>query len=94
VEKDKVKLSLNDFIIKAAALACTRVPEANSSWQETFIRRYAHRLCTENTCTRSDVSNRGLVCYNGQNVLSAGRLVAVANTLRLTRALCVQISQC
>ncbi len=41
LEKDKVKLSLNDFIIKAAALACMRIPEANSSWQETFIRRLA-----------------------------------------------------
>lgn len=38
--KENVKLSLNDFIIKAAALACKQVPEANSSWQETFIRQY------------------------------------------------------
>lgn len=38
--KENVKLSVNDFIIKAAALACKQVPEANSSWQETFIRQY------------------------------------------------------
>lgn len=38
--KENVKLSINDFIIKAAALACKQVPEANSSWQETFIRQY------------------------------------------------------
>lgn len=38
--KENVKLSINDFIIKAAALACKKVPEANSSWQETFIRQY------------------------------------------------------
>ena len=38
--KESVKLSINDFIIKAAALACKQVPEANSSWQETFIRQY------------------------------------------------------
>ena len=37
--KDKVKLSVNDFIIKASALACMRIPEANSSWQESFIRQ-------------------------------------------------------
>ncbi|KAI6198621.1 Acetyltransferase component of pyruvate dehydrogenase complex [Aphelenchoides besseyi] len=33
------KLSINDFIIKASALACLRVPEANSFFMETFIRR-------------------------------------------------------
>lgn len=38
--KDNVKLSVNDFIIKAAALACRKVPEANSSWQDTFIREF------------------------------------------------------
>jgi pyruvate dehydrogenase E2 component (dihydrolipoamide acetyltransferase) len=34
------KLSVNDFIIKASALACRRVPEANSSWQDNAIRQY------------------------------------------------------
>ena len=33
------KLSLNDFIVKASALALQEVPEANSSWMDTFIRR-------------------------------------------------------
>lgn len=40
VKSDNVKLSVNDFIIKAAAQACLKVPEVNSSWQETFIRQY------------------------------------------------------
>ncbi|CAN7999058.1 unnamed protein product [Ixodes hexagonus] len=40
MEKDKVKISVNDFVIKATALACKKVPQANSSWQETFIREY------------------------------------------------------
>lgn len=40
LEKEKVKLSVNDFIIKASALACRRIPQANSSWQGTFIRQY------------------------------------------------------
>eukprot|EP00818_Percolomonas_sp_WS_P005767 CAMPEP_0117448136 /NCGR_PEP_ID=MMETSP0759-20121206/7242_1 /TAXON_ID=63605 /ORGANISM="Percolomonas cosmopolitus, Strain WS" /LENGTH=425 /DNA_ID=CAMNT_0005240507 /DNA_START=319 /DNA_END=1596 /DNA_ORIENTATION=+ len=39
-EKEGVKLSVNDFILKAAALAAKAVPEANSSWQGTFIRQY------------------------------------------------------
>lgn len=41
--KDKdggVKLSVNDFIIKASALACRKVPEMNSSWLEHGIRSY------------------------------------------------------
>lgn len=40
LQKDNVKLSVNDFIIKASALACIKVPEVNSSWHETFIRQY------------------------------------------------------
>jgi pyruvate dehydrogenase E2 component (dihydrolipoamide acetyltransferase) len=40
LEKEEVKLSINDFIIKAAALACKKVPEANSSWMDSFIRQY------------------------------------------------------
>jgi pyruvate dehydrogenase E2 component (dihydrolipoamide acetyltransferase) len=35
-----VKLSINDIIIKAASLACIKVPETNSSWQGNFIRKY------------------------------------------------------
>lgn len=39
MEKDGKKLSVNDFVIKASALSCLRVPEANSFWMETFIRQ-------------------------------------------------------
>lgn len=39
-EKEGIKLSVNDFIIKAVALACKRVPECNSAWMETFIRQF------------------------------------------------------
>ncbi|CAD7696776.1 unnamed protein product [Ostreobium quekettii] len=38
--KDGVKLSLNDFVIKAAALALKKVPGMNSSWHSEFIREY------------------------------------------------------
>nr|CAD7439492.1 unnamed protein product [Timema bartmani]CAD7456365.1 unnamed protein product [Timema tahoe] len=41
LEKKGGKLSINDFIIKAAAMACLQVPEANSSWMDTFIRQYS-----------------------------------------------------
>ncbi|KAF6039925.1 hypothetical protein EB796_001777 [Bugula neritina] len=37
---DGVKLSVNDFVIKAAALACKKVPAANSAWMDTFIRQF------------------------------------------------------
>ncbi|KAL8558132.1 hypothetical protein ACOMHN_021450 [Nucella lapillus] len=40
VAKTGGKLSVNDFLIKASALACKKVPEANSSWQEGFVRQY------------------------------------------------------
>lgn len=40
LSKEGVKLSVNDFIVKAAALACKKVPAVNSSWMETFIRQY------------------------------------------------------
>lgn len=39
-EKEGVKLSVNDFIIKSTALACKKVPEANSAWMDNFIREY------------------------------------------------------
>ncbi|KAG7160067.1 dihydrolipoyllysine-residue acetyltransferase component of pyruvate dehydrogenase complex, mitochondrial-like isoform X1 [Homarus americanus] len=40
LEKEGIKISFNDFIIKASALACKKVPEANSSWLDTVIRHY------------------------------------------------------
>jgi len=38
-----IKLSVNDFIIKATALASKQVPECNSAWMDTFIRE--HHTC-------------------------------------------------
>lgn len=34
------KLSVNDFLIKAMAVACKKVPAANSSWQGDSIRQF------------------------------------------------------
>ncbi|XP_014214220.1 dihydrolipoyllysine-residue acetyltransferase component of pyruvate dehydrogenase complex, mitochondrial isoform X2 [Copidosoma floridanum] len=42
LEKDKVKVSVNDFIIKGMAMACKKVPEGNSSWLGDKIRQYDH----------------------------------------------------
>ncbi|XP_073458542.1 dihydrolipoyllysine-residue acetyltransferase component of pyruvate dehydrogenase complex, mitochondrial isoform X2 [Aquarana catesbeiana] len=38
-KSENIKLSVNDFIIKASALSCLKVPEANSSWMDTIIRQ-------------------------------------------------------
>jgi pyruvate dehydrogenase E2 component (dihydrolipoamide acetyltransferase) len=37
---EPVKLSVNDFVIKAAAAALKKVPQVNCSWQDTFVRNY------------------------------------------------------
>uniref|UniRef100_A0A0K8TSU4 dihydrolipoyllysine-residue acetyltransferase n=1 Tax=Tabanus bromius TaxID=304241 RepID=A0A0K8TSU4_TABBR len=39
-EKEGVKVSVNDFIIKAVAAACRKVPESNSYWMDTVIRQF------------------------------------------------------
>lgn len=36
----KYKLSVNDFLIKACAVACKKVPAVNSSWRDGFIRQF------------------------------------------------------
>jgi pyruvate dehydrogenase E2 component (dihydrolipoamide acetyltransferase) len=40
--KPAYKLSVNDFVIKALALALQRVPEANVSWTEAAMLRHRH----------------------------------------------------
>lgn len=39
LEKSGKKLSINDFVIKAAAIACKKVPECNSAWLGNTIRQ-------------------------------------------------------
>ena len=43
LEKDKQKASINDFIIKAVAMALARHPEVNASWTDNAIVRH-HRV--------------------------------------------------
>jgi pyruvate dehydrogenase E2 component (dihydrolipoamide acetyltransferase) len=38
----KYKLSLNDFLIKACAVACKKVPTVNSSWRDGYIRQFSN----------------------------------------------------
>ncbi|KAK0078629.1 hypothetical protein PV325_002254 [Microctonus aethiopoides] len=40
LENEKLKVSVNDIIIKAIAMACKKVPEGNSAWLENVIRQY------------------------------------------------------
>jgi pyruvate dehydrogenase E2 component (dihydrolipoamide acetyltransferase) len=40
--KPAYKVSVNDFVIKALALALTRVPEANVSWTENSMLKHKH----------------------------------------------------
>ncbi|XP_051175324.1 dihydrolipoyllysine-residue acetyltransferase component of pyruvate dehydrogenase complex, mitochondrial isoform X2 [Leptopilina boulardi] len=42
LEKEKVKISVNDIIIKGMAMACLKVPEGNSAWLGNIIRQYDH----------------------------------------------------
>jgi len=37
-----IKLSVNDFLVKAAALALMQVPECNASWTDSAILRHKH----------------------------------------------------
>ncbi|HXQ80224.1 MAG TPA: pyruvate dehydrogenase complex dihydrolipoamide acetyltransferase [Opitutaceae bacterium] len=41
LEKEGVKLSVNDFVLKASAEALRRVPAVNSSWEGSAIRYYS-----------------------------------------------------
>lgn len=43
---DGGKISMNDFVIKASAMALKRFPEANASWHGDFIRQYSKVDCS------------------------------------------------
>jgi pyruvate dehydrogenase E2 component (dihydrolipoamide acetyltransferase) len=67
--KGSYKLSVNDFVIKASAMALRKVPEVNSSWIDTAIRRFhnVHINVAVNTDAGlftpiiSNTDNKGLV---------------------------------
>lgn len=60
-----VKLSVNDFVMKAASMAAVKVPATNSSWMEDFIRQFrnvnmAFAVQTEHGLMAPVVSNVNL----------------------------------
>ncbi|EGO02695.1 hypothetical protein SERLA73DRAFT_176037 [Serpula lacrymans var. lacrymans S7.3] len=71
----ELKLSLNDFIIKAIASALTDVPEANSAWLGDFIRQYKNAdiciaVATPNgliTPILKDVGSKGLAAISSES---------------------------
>ncbi|GAA5975145.1 hypothetical protein JCM5350_000157 [Sporobolomyces pararoseus] len=79
--KAGVKLSVNDFIVKASALALQDVPEANSGWHGDFIRQYS----TQDICVAvstptglitpivADAGRKGLATISAQAKELAGR---------------------
>ena len=91
--KDKsqaTKLSVNDFIIKASALACRKVPAANSSWTDNAIRQYNYvdvsvAVSTDNglvTPIVKDADVKGLAGISGE----VKSLAAKARANKLTPA--------
>ncbi|BGP31234.1 hypothetical protein JCM10296v2_002998 [Rhodotorula toruloides] len=72
--KGGVKLSVNDFIVKASALALQDVPEVNSGWHGDFIREYATQdicvaVATPNgliTPIVADAGRKGLATISSQ----------------------------
>ncbi|KXJ27678.1 dihydrolipoyllysine-residue acetyltransferase component of pyruvate dehydrogenase complex, mitochondrial [Exaiptasia diaphana] len=79
--KGDFKLSINDFIIKACALACKQVPAANSSWMGDFIRQYNNvdisvAVSTDNgliTPIVYDADKKGLTSINSDVVSLADK---------------------
>ncbi|KAG5518079.1 hypothetical protein PMAC_003265 [Pneumocystis sp. 'macacae'] len=71
---DQYKISINDIIVKASAIALQKVPEVNSSWFGSFIRQYhsvdiSVAVATPNgliTPIIKDVQNKGLLTINKQ----------------------------
>jgi pyruvate dehydrogenase E2 component (dihydrolipoamide acetyltransferase) len=59
------KLSVNDFVVKAASMAAIKVPATNSSWMQDCIRQYKNvNMCfavqTEHGLMAPCVSNVNL----------------------------------
>jgi pyruvate dehydrogenase E2 component (dihydrolipoamide acetyltransferase) len=82
------KISLNDFVIKAAALALRKVPECNSSWTDDFIRQYHNVNVSVAVQTEhglmvpvvKDADKKGLATISEDVKLLAGK--ARSNTLK------------
>ncbi|WWC95882.1 pyruvate dehydrogenase complex dihydrolipoamide acetyltransferase [Kwoniella sp. B9012] len=77
----KTKLSVNDFIVKAASLALAEVPEANSAWLGDVIRQYKKAdicvaVATPNgliTPIIKDVGSKGLASISAETKALASK---------------------
>ncbi|KAG0254310.1 pyruvate dehydrogenase complex dihydrolipoamide acetyltransferase component (E2) [Mortierella polycephala] len=74
--EDKYRLSVNDFIVKASALALKAVPEANSSWMNDSIRQYH----TSDICVATSTP-AGLITPIVANAESKG-LATISNQVK------------
>ncbi|KAG0309043.1 pyruvate dehydrogenase complex dihydrolipoamide acetyltransferase component (E2) [Dissophora globulifera] len=74
--EDKYKLSVNDFVVKASALALKAVPEANSSWMNDSIRQYH----TADICVATSTPS-GLITPIVANAESKG-LATISNQVK------------
>jgi pyruvate dehydrogenase E2 component (dihydrolipoamide acetyltransferase) len=70
------KLSVNDFVMKAASMASVKVPQTNSSWNNEFIRQFQN----VNMCFAVQTDN-GLMAPVVRNVNLKG-LEQIANEVK------------
>ncbi|MCO5593991.1 hypothetical protein L7F22_048010 [Adiantum nelumboides] len=70
------RISINDFVLKAAAMALRKVPECNSSWTDEYIRQY-HNV-NISVAVQTDV---GLLVPVVQNADKKG-LAAIADDVK------------
>ncbi|KAL0144182.1 pyruvate dehydrogenase complex dihydrolipoamide acetyltransferase [Mucor lusitanicus] len=62
----KYKLSVNDFVVKASALALKSVPEVNAAWQGDFIRQYNSADICVAVATPAAAETKGLSTISSQ----------------------------
>ncbi|KAK9885227.1 hypothetical protein WA026_010730 [Henosepilachna vigintioctopunctata] len=77
LEKSGVKVSINDFIIKASAQALLKVPEANSAWMETFIRQYSNADISVAVSTPTGLITPIVFAANNKGVVQISKEVKV-----------------
>jgi pyruvate dehydrogenase E2 component (dihydrolipoamide acetyltransferase) len=78
---DGYKLSVNDFVVRAVALAMRRFPTVNASWQGDFIRKFHRVDISIAVATKSglitpvvhDADNKGLAQVSWEIKELAGR---------------------
>lgn len=70
------KLTINDFIIKACAMACLKVPEVNSSFMENHIRKHDFVNISFAVDTKSKDLILSPVIYDAHEKARGNKLIA------------------